>query len=430
LQPLSPPTPVAHSTQHASDKATSAAMKLPGVMNRRQSSSSSLGSDDNDQSLPNLLTGEDRAPGLAPVSRDDFEVIELLGKGGFGEVKLVRHVHNGQKYAMKAVEKVELHERRNVGDAMAGSRAKVERDIGVTARQWRCPFIVELLATFQTDDKLYYIFEYCSRGELFWLVRSQPGGCIAETHARFFLAEICLALEHLHANNIVHRDLRLENVLIAEDGHVKLTDFGGAKVEFPSTGETRPSYVVEFGEGTTELFYPPEYWKGEPYGKDLDCWQLGIAMFSMLMGCLPEVPQDNKGPWPGNFNRNVSKVAADFCVRLLARQRDQRLGFPEGAGQLRGHGFFQGSPDFWKLAESKALSPPQLVADGPSRAKRSTRWARPTIPNWNASDLMRLSGFSYAASVIMRVSRSRSFRSSRGGWSCRSSDVASTSTGA
>mmetsp|Transcript_45575 Transcript_45575/g.145420 ORF Transcript_45575/g.145420 Transcript_45575/m.145420 type:complete len:343 (-) Transcript_45575:43-1071(-) len=329
---------------------------------------------------------------------------------------------------MKAVEKLALHERRNVGDLSAGSRAKVERDIGVLARQWRCPFIVELFATFQTEEKLYYVFEYCSGGELFDLVRAQPGGRVSEEASRFYAAEIVLALEHLHSHGIVHRDVRLENVLLSEDGHAKLADFGGARPGLPE-GEcdARPSYVLEFGEGTTEVFYPPEYVGGKLFGKDLDCWQLGVAIFSMLTGRLPNPPPLNtedeaaeEGAWFGELPDDCTPLASDLCRRLLARERAERLGFPEGASELRTHGFFEVSPSFWQEAEARELPVPQLAIKDARSNRKSSRWARPTLPNWDSLSFLRISGFSFVSSTFLRGSRSVTSVRSRGGWSLRS----------
>lgn len=395
-------------------------MQLPGVRPRRRCPSSCSDVDTSRlhsaSQSQRLVDGADAGATsfASTISRDDFEVLELLGRGGFSEVKLVRCKHDGCRYAMKAVEKVLLHERRHVGDNGASARAQLERDLGVAAHHWNCPFIVQLYATFQSVDKLYYVFEYCKGGELLALLKAQPGGRLNEVAARFYSAEICLALEHLHGHGAVHRDVRLENILLAADGHAKLGDFGCAKAGLSRGGSARTSVVFEFARGGTEVFYPPEFLGGDLYGRDLDCWQLGVALFYMLSGALPKVAAAPALPsegWPGALPAEVSPEAGDLCRRLLARERPQRLGCPEGASQLRSHGFFShgtgtsGGPSFWEAVAKKALPPPQLAAPRASRAPRSTRWAKPTMPGWTAEDLFRFPGFSFVASALFRRSQ-------------------------
>jgi len=403
-------------------------MRLPGVIRQRCVSTSSevdfgpaRSSACSDGSGGMQTQASSRSLQGIDLSRDDFKVLELLGQGGFGEVKLVRCIHDNHLYAMKAVQKVLLHERKFVGDDRAPARAKVERDIGVAAREWQCPFIVELFASFQTIDKLYYIFEYCNGGELYSVMQAQPGACFSEASARFYAAEVVLALEHLHTNGVVHRDVRIENMLLASDGHVKLADFGCAKMDLPKSGSTRASHVFEFSNGRTEIFYPPEYIQGEEYGKDLDCWQLGVALVFMLAGELPRAftPGD-EASWPPSLPAGASGQASDLCRRLLALCRSQRLGHPEGASHLRQHDFFckSAGADFLDKIASKAVPPPELAQPRRTRASRGSRWARPTVAGWTTDGLFRLSRFSFRASTLFRRNKgtsqgARSVRSHR-----------------
>jgi len=284
---------------------------------------------------------------LSPLQYEDFQVLDLLGHGGFSEVDLVRCHRDGKLYAMKAVQKMALHERRHVGDRSAGKRAQLERDIGVAARQWHCPFIVELCATFQTPEMLYYIYEYCSGGELLTLLQAQPEHRFREGEARFYLAEVTLALEHLHAHSTIHRDVRLENMLLAADGHIKLADMGCAK-NYTSCFGTAPSLEVAL----PPVFMPPEMLRGELYGKDMDCWQLGIAAFAMLSGKYPIEGMD----WPGKLPEDVSNSAMSLCSDLLHRERQERLGHPDGACVLRSHLFFENTD--WHTMIGKDMQPP------------------------------------------------------------------------
>lgn len=417
---------------------------LPGVTNRREDDElSSSSSEDvklfSECDCGRRLSGCYKSGREDTIKRDDFQVVELLGKGGFGEVKLVRHLRDQQLYAMKAVEKIELHERRIIGDIGAGRRAKVERDVGVVSRLWKCPFIVELCAAFQTEEKFYYIFEYCSGGELFNLVSAQPGGCISVAHTQFYAAEIVCALEFLHAHGIVHRDVRLENILIAQDGHIKLADFGGARQgagagskDGSMAHDLRPSFVVQFSGGKTEVFYPPEYCHGSVFGKDLDCWQLGIATLLMISGSLPKPPSENNdGDWP-SVPVNSSEAIANFCKMLLQTDRSTRLGYPDGASMLKNHCFFEAdkNPNFWCQTLGKELPVPPIT---PSN-QTCSRWARPTLAGSEViRGLVKIKGFSFRSrgfgwkkSSVARASLQNSKRSFMSGLSKCADVVAST----
>lgn len=395
-------------------------MKLPGVASRSAARKSSL---KKGSSIPAPCADGVALPHLLPhcgleehkgtdsdgdehngnsIGRDDFDVLELLGQGGFGEVKLVQCNRNGQLYAMKAVEKRAVHERRYFGDDEAKRRAQAERDIGVMTRQWQCPFIIELCAAFQTGEKLYYIFEYCPQGDLYEQLVAQPSGRFAEATACFYVAEICLALEHLHMHDTIHRDVKLENVLIASDGHVKLADFGIAKANLPSQG-ARPSYAFGGTDGASML-YPPEFHRGELYGKDLDCWQLGVAAFLMLAGRLPQ-----PGGVGAGLPQATSQAAGALCRGLLEEERQRRLGHPDGAIQLRGHAFFREVN--WRALHAKAVEPPALC-DPEAQSLRGS--ARPTVKTrGRVSDFFRLRNFSFIGSVFRRATSRRSSRASR-----------------
>lgn len=316
----------------------------------------------------------------ANVQRSDFKTVAYLGKGSFGEVRLVLYLGNGVHYAMKSIQKELLHELLLSGYEGIVSPI-IEKDVGVAARDWRSPFIVELYATFQTPNKLHYIYEFCPGGDLFELMTLQDHGRFSEQAARFYLAEIALGLAHLHARDVVHRDVKLENVLVARDSHVKLADFGSALPGSQKSG----SYLQ-----TT--FTPPEVRRGEgKYGKELDCWQLGNAAFAMLTGCYPQ--EDGIVFADSLAQSGASEAAFDFCQALLADDRSERLGFPDGASLLRPHAFFA-SVD-WQVMEGKEYEPPFLISDGDI----AVGGARPRLdssPNHGGVELGRVRAFTWA----------------------------------
>ncbi|KAI8081150.1 kinase-like domain-containing protein [Thamnidium elegans] len=154
------------------------------------------------------------------VSLDDFEILKLLGRGAYGKVMLCRHIESGILYAMKVLKKASLFVH-----AKNAEHTKAERQI---LEEVGHPFIVQLYYAFQTNDRLYLILEYATGGELFTHMATEH--MFTEDVARFYLAELLLALEHLHGLGIVYRDLKPENCLLDGEGHVLLTDFGLSKV--------------------------------------------------------------------------------------------------------------------------------------------------------------------------------------------------------
>jgi hypothetical protein len=158
----------------------------------------------------------------------DFDLLKIVGKGAFGKVLLVRKKQGtggGKIYAMKILKKSMIVEKNQV------EHAKSERDILFEIKH---PYIVRLRFAFQSEDKLYLVTDYYNGGTLFYHLRKSL--CFTESRARFYAAELLLALDHLHSQHIIYRDLKLENVLLDYQGHVALTDFGLSKQNFDKTG--------------------------------------------------------------------------------------------------------------------------------------------------------------------------------------------------
>lgn len=156
------------------------------------------------------------------VSNQDFELLRVLGMGGYGKVFQVRkvtHPNNGKIYAMKVLKKARI-----IHSIKDTDHTKTERNILESVKH---PFIVDLIYAFQTRGKLYLILEYLSGGELFMYLERE--GFLLEKTAKFYVAEIILAIEHLHKVGIIYRDLKPENIMLDQQGHVKLTDFGLCK---------------------------------------------------------------------------------------------------------------------------------------------------------------------------------------------------------
>lgn len=180
-----------------------------------------------------------------------FDVLKLIGEGAFGRVCLVRNRINDKVYAMKVITKKLLVKKNHI------SYMKSEREILTKVVH---PFIVSLKFAFQTEKRLFLVMDYLSGGELFFQLKRR--GLIMEEEARFYTAEIVLAIDFLHNCGIIHRDLKPENVLLAGDGHIALTDFGFAK----ETGNSENNRTLC---GTSE-YMAPEMLTRNGYGKAVD----------------------------------------------------------------------------------------------------------------------------------------------------------------
>ena len=155
--------------------------------------------------------------GLEKANPSQFELLKVLGQGSFGKVFLVKKIVGkdaGTLYAMKVLKKASLKVRDR-------TRTKTERDILAEIQH---PFIVKLHYAFQTEGKLYLVLEFLKGGDLF--TRLSKEVMFTEEDVKFYLAELALALDHLHDLGIIYRDLKPENILLDDDGHIKLTDFG------------------------------------------------------------------------------------------------------------------------------------------------------------------------------------------------------------
>ncbi|KAA0189966.1 hypothetical protein HAZT_HAZT011456, partial [Hyalella azteca] len=214
---------------------------------------------------------EVRPQGYDKCSTQDFQLLNVLGKGGYGKVFQVRKITGkdyGSIYAMKVVKKAVIV--RNQKDT---DHTKAERNILETIKH---PFLVDLVYAFQTQDKLYLILEYLSGGELFMHLERE--GIFLEDTASFYLAEIIVALAHLHKGHVLYRDLKPENILLDAEGHVKLTDFGLCKEKIGYDGSKAHTFC-----GTIE-YMAPEVILRRGHDHAADWWSLGALMYDMMTG--------------------------------------------------------------------------------------------------------------------------------------------------
>jgi|MDSW01.1.fsa_nt_gb p70 ribosomal S6 kinase len=289
-----------------------------------------------------------RGPGGSErkLTPDDFEMLCLVGGGAFGKVFQVKKRTCGSVYAMKVMKKDVIIER----DQCDYMRA--ERDILTVIHH---PYIVTLRYSFQTSQKLYLILDFINGGHLFfWLYRQ---GLFDTNLTRFYASEIVCAISHLHSLNIMHRDLKPENILLDSEGHVKLTDFGLAKRQDPSS-EKRANSLV----GSID-YMAPEILEAKGHDKAADWWSVGVLIYEMLTGELPfrgkNKPAIKKAICSCKLKMPsfLPADAMNLIKTFLTRDQGKRLGSgPDGGDNVRRHKFF--SSVNWNKIEVRGVSPP------------------------------------------------------------------------
>lgn len=281
----------------------------------------------------------------AKVGPADFTLMRVVGQGAFGKVFQVQKKDTGQVYAMKVMRKEQIIAKDH------GDYVKAERNVLTAVFH---PYIVTLRCSFQTSSKLYLVLDFINGGHLFFQLYRQ--GIFDEQLARLYTAEIVLAIAHLHSLGFVHRDLKPENVLLDSEGHIKITDFGLAKLNM-TEGERTNSFI-----GTME-YMAPEVINGKGHGKDVDWWSVGILLFEMLTGMPPFNAKSRnqlqkqivsgKLKYPTFMSRN----AQSLLKGLLTRDVDKRLGNgAEGSKAVMKHPFFS-SINWDKLQKREIPSP-------------------------------------------------------------------------
>jgi hypothetical protein len=204
------------------------------------------------------------------INLEAFKIIKVIGKGSFGKVYLVRDKASGILYAMKVLKKDYIIRKNQV------EHTKTERSVLGYARH---PFIVGLNMAFQTADKLFFVLDYCAGGELFFHLGKV--GRFPEERARYYAAQIVLALEYVHKLGVIYRDLKPENVLLDQIGNVRLTDFGLSKEGVSDHATGANSFC-----GTPE-YIAPEVLLRQGHGRAVDWWSLGALLYEMISGLPP-----------------------------------------------------------------------------------------------------------------------------------------------
>ena len=322
--------------------------------------------------------GENLRKKRKKISIFDFEPLKIIGKGAFGEVRVCRYIPNNTIVAIKKMKKEEMHKKNQV------LHVRAERDVLSEAKnEW----IVDLKFSFQDQNYLYLGMEFLPGGDLMSLLMARD--ILPEQEAKFYAAEIVMAIESVHKLDCIHRDLKPDNVLIDSDGHIKLSDFGLTKKldiklidnnlqnelrnfgnnNFGSNSNSRfknLSYAQQFSQfksmkskkrrafaystvGTPD-YIAPEVIRQKGYGQEIDWWSLGVIMFEMMIGYPPFFSESSTETckkildWKNTLNirpeANISKEAEDI-LRKLITDPENRLGV-NGADEIKSHPFFKG----------------------------------------------------------------------------------------
>eukprot|EP00005_Dracoamoeba_jomungandri_P000082 CAMPEP_0174251632 /NCGR_PEP_ID=MMETSP0439-20130205/1385_1 /TAXON_ID=0 /ORGANISM="Stereomyxa ramosa, Strain Chinc5" /LENGTH=475 /DNA_ID=CAMNT_0015331987 /DNA_START=69 /DNA_END=1496 /DNA_ORIENTATION=+ len=282
------------------------------------------------------------------VSLQDFDLLQILGIGTFGEVRLCKEKASGKFYCLKILAQetiVRLKQTEHV---------KSEKEVLSRVSH---PFIVKLYNTFKDQKNIYFLMEYVAGGELFTLIRSHNR--LSDEVARFYAVEIVLAVNYLHSHGIAHRDLKPENLLLDSDGHIKLSDFGFAKVVVDRTWTMcgTPEYIA------------PEVILSKGHDKMVDWWSLGVLIYEMLYGRPPFSGEHTFEVFEKVLSRDFQMPswfdddAKDLIDKLLVIEKTQRLGACRGALDIIDHPWLA-KIDYRTIDTQKPPVQPKVKSEG------------------------------------------------------------------
>lgn len=359
---------------------------------------------DKDKEKDNKDTKQPQAPQAPPtydnaydgrkVTRDEFESLDVLGKGSFAQVVLAKRTTTGQYYAMKVVTKEGLINHKRVNDVF------VERNVLTRSNH---PFLMKLYWTFQSEHRVYFVMDYMPGGDLESFIAKQPSNRLDMMTTRLYAAEIFLALTHIHKQKVIYRDLKPENILLSGDGHCVLSDFGLSK-DLLERKERDAQRTYSFVGST--FYVAPEVLLGTKYGTAVDLWSFGVLLFRMIFGHPPFSGGSttdvfhkivNAEPaFPPNSTKFVSSSAIDLLQRLLIKDPAKRITEPE----VKSHEFWCGID--WNDIYSKEMSAPMWVPpQGPgTRVRSKNSGVEPTPGHGTAAQAQAAVGTPQGASVL------------------------------
>ncbi|WYZ45904.1 hypothetical protein EsH8_IX_000129 [Colletotrichum jinshuiense] len=281
------------------------------------------------------------------IGLDHFNFLAVLGKGNFGKVMLAETKRSKRLYAIKVLKKEFIIE----NDEVESIRS--EKRVFLIANRERHPFLTNLHACFQTETRVYFVMEYISGGDLMLHIQR---GQFGTKRAQFYAAEVCLALKYFHENGVIYRDLKLDNILLTLDGHIKIADYGLCKED------------MWFGSNTstfcgTPEFMAPEILLDKKYGRAVDWWAFGVLIYQMLLQQSPFRGEDEDEIYDAIladeplYPIHMPRDSVSILQKLLTREPDQRLGSgPTDAQEIMNQPFFRNIN--WDDIYHKRVAPP------------------------------------------------------------------------
>ncbi|ELK36998.1 Protein kinase C delta type [Myotis davidii] len=280
--------------------------------------------------------------GTSKCKIEHFTFHKVLGKGSFGKVLLAELKGKKEFFAIKALKKDVVLIDDDVECTMVEKR--------VLALAWENPFLTHLYCTFQTKEHLFFVMEFLNGGDLMYHI--QDKGRFELYRAMFYAAEIICGLQFLHSKGIIYRDLKLDNVMLDQNGHIKIADFGMCKENIfadkkASTFCGTPDYIA------------PEILQGLKYSFSVDWWSFGVLLYEMLIGQSPFHGDDEDELFESirvdtpHYPRWITKESKDILEKLLERDPAKRLGV---TGNIKTHPFFKTIN--WTLLEKRQVEPP------------------------------------------------------------------------
>ena len=264
----------------------------------------------------------------------DFNLLMVLGRGAFGKVFLAELKKTKQLFAVKSIRKDILIEMDQVTSTLLEKEIMFECDH---------PFLVGMEYLFQNDMRLYFVMPFIRGGELYKIYQAQKR--FEEPQVKFYIAQMIMAIGYLHSKGIVHRDLKLENVLVDQKGYIKIIDYGLAKML--KDNEEATSFC-----GTPE-YLAPEMVTQEGHDKAVDWWAIGVLMYEMLIGVTPFFNKNknmlltkikqSKVIFPDRkkYKIDYSDDLMDLIIKLLDKDKATRLGSKGDAEEILSHPFFK-----------------------------------------------------------------------------------------
>uniref|UniRef100_A0A670KDV0 protein kinase C n=2 Tax=Podarcis muralis TaxID=64176 RepID=A0A670KDV0_PODMU len=332
-------------SQKSSRKSDSGSVESVGIYQDFDKKSKSLSGDTTDNSeYDKLWEGRSlsRPSGRRKFNIDSFVFHKVLGKGSFGKVLLAELKGKNEFFAVKALKKDVVLIDDDVECTMVEKR--------VLALAWENPFLTHLYCTFQTKDHLFFVMEFLNGGDLMFHI--QDKGRFDLFRATFYGAEILCGLQFLHSKGIIYRDLKLDNVMLDKEGHIKIADFGMCKENV--FGENKATTFC----GTPD-YIAPEILQGLKYTFSVDWWSFGVLLYEMLIGQSPFHGDDEDELFESirvdtpHYPRWITKESKDILEKLFERDPTRRLGI---TGNIRDHSFFKAIN--WTALEKREVEPP------------------------------------------------------------------------